>query len=205
MNRLRYYLLCAVLVAGCGPGTAESVDLPETGHSPIAVDVDEEARRAKSAIAELAASLQAELKRAMQEGGPVNAIAVCNSKAGPIAESVASEQGLQLGRVSLRNRNPANAPSSWQRLVLKSFENRKAAGEDPAGLSWMEVAEIQGRQQFRFMKAIPTSPLCLQCHGSAIAPDVSARLNELYPQDKATGFAEGDIRGAFVVTRTVTE
>ena len=111
------------------------------------------------------------------------------------------EQGLKLSRVSLRNRNPANAPEDWQIAVLQSFENRKDKGEDPASLSWHEIANVAGRQQFRFMKAIPTAPLCLQCHGSAITPDVEARLNELYPLDKATGFETGDIRGAFVVTR----
>lgn len=50
------------------------------------------------------------------------------------------------------------------------------------------------------MKAIPTAGLCLQCHGTAINPEVSAKLNELYPHDKAVGYREGDIRGAFLVT-----
>ena len=51
------------------------------------------------------------------------------------------------------------------------------------------------------MKAIPTAPLCLQCHGEAIAPPVAEKITKLYPEDKATGFREGDIRGAFVVTK----
>ena len=51
------------------------------------------------------------------------------------------------------------------------------------------------------MKAIPTQPLCLACHGQEIAPPVAEKLAELYPGDKATGFEEGDLRGAFVVVR----
>ena len=43
--------------------------------------------------------------------------------------------------------------------------------------------------------------MCLQCHGQSIAPDVREKLSGLYPEDKATGYREGDIRGAFVVTR----
>jgi hypothetical protein len=70
-------------------------------------------------------------------------------------------------------------------------------------MAWSEVAAIDGKQQFRFMKAIPTGALCLQCHGSNMSPEVSARLAELYPGDKATGYTEGDIRGAFVVTRNL--
>ena len=50
------------------------------------------------------------------------------------------------------------------------------------------------------MKAIPTDGLCLQCHGTAIPAEVADKLAELYPHDKAVGYREGDIRGAFVVT-----
>jgi hypothetical protein len=49
------------------------------------------------------------------------------------------------------------------------------------------------------MKAIPTGGLCLACHGETIDPAVAGKIAELYPEDKATGFREGDLRGAFVV------
>ena len=55
------------------------------------------------------------------------------------------------------------------------------------------------------MKAIPTGGLCLQCHGTAIAPPVAEKLAELYPGDKATGFEQGDLRGAFVITRQLDQ
>jgi hypothetical protein len=32
-----------------------------------------------------------------------------------------------------------------------------------------------------------------------IAPDVLEQLEKLYPDDTATGFSDGDLRGAFVV------
>ena len=53
------------------------------------------------------------------------------------------------------------------------------------------------------MKALPTQGLCLNCHGSEdkMAPEVKARLSELYPNDKATGYSEGQIRGALTVKR----
>ena len=55
------------------------------------------------------------------------------------------------------------------------------------------------------MKAIPTGAVCLNCHGTKIAPEVSQALAGLYPEDRATGFNEGDIRGAFVVTRKISD
>jgi cytochrome c553 len=156
---------------------------------------------ARAAIAAFGNELKAELMAAMQAGGPLNAIEVCATRAPAIAESVSIDSGMQLSRVSLRNRNPGNAPADWQASVLRDFEQRLAAGETAESLSWQEVADSSGRQEFRLMKAIPTAPLCLQCHGETIAPAVAKKIEELYPEDKATGFREGDIRGAFVVTK----
>jgi hypothetical protein len=203
MNRILVCLAGAVLIFG--QATAWPDDSAATAYSPIAVDMDAEIAKSKSAISVFAASLQAELKAAMQAGGPVRAISVCSTTAIPITQSVAAEQGLQLSRVSLKNRNPANLPNEWQRDVLESFERRKAAGEQATALTWSDVREVDSQPQFRFMKAIPTAGLCLQCHGKSLAPEVSARLEELYPEDKARGFEQGDIRGAFVVTRLVTD
>ena len=61
------------------------------------------------------------------------------------------------------------------------------------------VTGADGNRTFRYLKAIPTGPLCLKCHGSDLAPDLAAKLAELYPEDKAHGFAVGDLRGAFSV------
>jgi len=155
---------------------------------------------AKAAIKEFAGALQAELKAAMQSGGPVAAIAVCNTQAMPITQRVSAERGMDLSRVSLKNRNPANAPNGWQTAVLEGFEKQKAAGQDITGLAWSETVTVDGEQEFRFMKAIPTGGGCLLCHGTNLSPEIGQALAGLYPEDQATGFTEGDIRGAFVVT-----
>lgn len=156
---------------------------------------------AEAAIEAFAGSLQEELVTAMQESGPVNALGVCHTRAQPVAREVSEEHGMQLSRVSLKNRNPANSPNDWQARVLLDFEGRKINGEAITGLSYTEVVEQDGTRQFRFMKAIPIRAVCLTCHGTALAPDIKARLSELYPDDKATGFELGDIRGAFVVVK----
>jgi len=166
-----------------------------------ASDEAEELSRAKLASAAFATALKSELVIAMQSGGALEAIEVCHTRAHSIASQVSQETGMQLSRVSARNRNPGNAAQGWQLEVLSIFEQRRLAGESPATLSWHETAETGSGIEFRYMKAIPTGGLCLQCHGTGIAPDVAEKLAELYPQDKAVGYSEGDIRGAFLVTR----
>lgn len=153
---------------------------------------------AKEAVKALGGTLKAELQAAMKEGGPVNALGVCNTRAPEIAQSISSQQGLNVSRVSLKNRNPVMGKANdWQSAVLSDFNQRKLKGE-PAGE--IEYAEIKDNE-FRYMKAIPTDALCLSCHGESISPAVISKLEELYPDDKATGYREGDLRGAFVVVK----
>ena len=185
-NKFSIWCLTAALLPGALPATEQA-----------------QQAEAQAAIAAFAGALKAELTSAMQAGGPLNAIEVCNERAPVIAATVSTEKGMKLSRVSLRNRNPDNAPNDWQATVLQEFETRQAAGEDIGVLSWQDVAETGGQREFRFMKAIPTGALCLACHGEAIAPPVAEKITDLYPADRATGFREGDIRGAFVVTKTL--
>jgi hypothetical protein len=51
------------------------------------------------------------------------------------------------------------------------------------------------------MKPIPTTGLCLTCHGETLADEVSNKVKVLYPHDNATGFSLGDIRAAFTLQK----
>lgn len=156
---------------------------------------------AKEAIQAFGSTLKNELESAMKSGGPINALEVCNVKAPVIAEEISWEQDALVSRTSLKYRNPDNAPNEWQGKVLQDFETRKADGADPVTLVYSEIVN----NEYRFMKAIPTAGLCLTCHGTDISPEVTAELTRLYPQDQATGFKEGDLRGAFVVVKNLAE
>ncbi|MDD3519457.1 MAG: DUF3365 domain-containing protein, partial [Chromatiales bacterium] len=104
---------------------------------------------------------------------------------------------------SLKTRNAKNKPDAWEQKVLESFEQRKAAGEDVAKIDHFEVVTTDGKQEFRYMKAIPTGEVCLKCHGTEIDPAVIGKLDGLYPQDTARGFKQGDIRGAFTIRQSM--
>ena len=161
---------------------------------PEAVSQPDESR----AIAmEFMKTLKGELMQAMQAGGPVSAVEVCNLRAPAIATELGARKGWQVGRTSLKPRNLANTPDEWERAGLERFEQRKQDGEDPATLEYFEIVELDGQPMFRYLKAIPTAELCLTCHGENIDPAVAAKLTELYPRDQARGYKVGDIRGAF--------
>lgn len=146
-------------------------------------------------------ALKDELSRAIQAGGPTSAIDICRYRAPELAAKFSKEYGGRVSRTSLRIRNPANTPDKWEKKVLELFELRKRQGEDVTNLDFYEVVEHGGKPQFRYMKAIPTSEVCLTCHGSKINPGVAKQINKLYPKDRATGFKQGDLRGAFTLMR----
>lgn len=147
---------------------------------------------------EIAARFQKELSgrlmEAMSVGGPVKAIEVCNEDAPLIAAQLSRETGANVGRTALRVRNPANAPDALERAVLEEFQRTVQAGSPTP-----ERFDAAPDGSARYMKAILTQPMCLACHGPSLAPEVKAALATHYPSDQATGFAAGDLRGAFVV------
>lgn len=166
-----------------------------------ATDTDQLTAESRDAVKALATELKAVLQTTLKSEGPVVAVSVCNTQAPLLSGKVSAEKSMRVGRTSLRTRNDANAPDAWEAAVLEQFEERKAAGEAVTTLEYSEITQQNGNRVFRYMKAIPTDDVCLVCHGQQIPEDLSAKLDELYPNDNARGFSKGDIRGAFTVIR----
>jgi hypothetical protein len=166
--------------------------------------IEERTAACRAVAAEFMATLKAELMKAIREGGPVNAIEVCKNRAPEIAAQKSRATGWRVARTSLKVRNRANAPDAWERRVLESFEARRAKGEHVKDLEHGEIVTENGKRFFRYMKTIQTRGICLRCHGTNIDPAVSSALREFYPQDEATGFKLGDIRGAFTITQPIS-
>ena len=168
-------------------------------------DMDQNKVEAKRITGAFFEELKGELGKGMQAGGPVAAISVCNSLAPQIAMKHSKNSGWQVGRTSLKLRNPNNAPDAWESKVLQQFAERRAKGEGPDTLVYTETVEEGGDRYYRFMKAIVMPPLekmpCLKCHGENIDPKTAARLDELYPQDQARGYKAGQVRGAFTLKK----
>ena len=159
--------------------------------------------QAKTHIKTLAVALKSTLQHGMKDDGAAASIKLCNIQAPLITQASSAESGNSdwtISRTSLQLRSPANAPKAWIEQVLKDFDDRKKQGEDVNAIAHSEIRD----GQYYFVKAIPTQAGCLACHGSNVAVDVKAKLAELYPNDKATGYSVGDIRGAFIASKPIT-
>ena len=134
-----------------------------------------------------------ELSTALQEGlaqGPVAAIAACRLRAPEISAALSTDS-VRMGRSSHRLRNPANAAPSWVAPILDAY----VAGD----AEWSPGSVVLPDGRSGYVEPIGIKPLCLTCHGDSLAPDIAARIDELYPDDRAVGFQVGDLRGVFWV------
>ena len=155
--------------------------------------------RAHQAAAALTTELLGRLRKELEAGGPAKAIAVCSEVAPAIAARL-SRDGLTVRRVGTRVRNPANAPDAFEAAVLARWQQAIGRGVAPQEEdAWVEA---DGVRTLRVMRPVMTGKLCLACHGqvSGLDPAVRAALAERYPADRATGYREGDLRGAVSVT-----
>jgi hypothetical protein len=147
--------------------------------------------------------LMAVVRTEIQANGLDGAVAACNVKAPAMAKEAAQANGMQIRRVSLKNRNPKAVPDAWETTVLQDFDRRAAAGEAPATLEASTVEKQNGKTVFRYVKALPTQDMCLSCHGKAaeMEPQVVQKIKALYPMDKAMGYSAGQIRGAITLKK----
>lgn len=143
---------------------------------------------------QLAQGLMGALTAATAGGDFAAGVNACSTQAPAIAEQLQVASGgfeVRVGRTSERLRNPANAAPDWVAAAM--------ATPEPAG-AWSNGSRVGA------LTPIPTGALCVNCHGATeqLAPGVADVVARLYPDDRATGFAEGDLRGWFWVEVAAT-
>lgn len=144
----------------------------------------EKARAARDAMF---SSLKGRLMEVAGSEGPAAAIEVCSNEAPQIAERISREHGVTIGRTSHRLRNAGNAPPEWASQFVVDRVTEPTYLVRDGKLAALLPIRIQAQ--------------CLMCHGAedTVPADVKDALAKHYPDDQATGFRDGDLRGWFHV------
>ena len=195
-KRLALLVICLIVVSSL-PASAQK------GSKDIAFEkalID--ARKVSNQLAEKVRGL---LLQEIEKGGFSSAVRVCSETAQEITLQFNAQTGHDVRRISLKYRNPKNVPDAYEQRKLEEFNilNQKKELSN----EYSEIVEEQGKKYLRYLRPLIVAPLCITCHGSKenIPQEVKAILAERYPDDRATGFLVGDVRGAISVKIPVTE
>ncbi len=159
------------------------------GMFAFAADMD--VQKQKAAAGELKKTLIGELKAKMSEG-PIGAVEFCSKNAMNITDSVAKKHGLNIKRVSEKNRNSKNIVDESDKKALIQFADAIAKNKKP-----QDSIIVDGK----YYEPMLTNEMCAVCHGKEndMSKDVKEKIKQVYPNDKAVGYGVGELRGAIVV------
>lgn len=138
-------------------------------------------------------NLVGNLTKQISENGAKKALEFCNINAIPLTQKLEAENGVMIKRVSDKNRNPENAANVTELKIIEQFKIQLAKKE-----------ELKAKMENGvFYAPITTNAMCLQCHGSEkdIKPEVLAKIKSFYPNDKAFGYKENELRGLMVINK----
>lgn len=167
------FLVAAGLMGGCVKPMEPS---PET------------IQKIQQNLAPFKKQLQETLLGAMKQG-PAHAVEVCSDRAAKIAIE-ASKPGFAVGRSTDKPRNPNNKAYGWQHDAITYF----------ASIGKLEGATFSRRMPsgaIAYAEPITMGPVCLTCHGKNVENELQEKIRARYPQDQATGYEAGQLRGIF--------
>mgnify|MGYP001765506128 CR=1 FL=1 len=145
--------------------------------------------RGVAAMASFRQTLSGMLTAVVNAEGPVKAIDVCRSQA-PRLAAAASTDGVTVGRATDRARNSAHGLVGWRRDAFAEL-----AAMPPDARANARVVRTLDDGAVAIAQPLLINPPCLICHGTDLSAEVKAALATHYPDDQATGYAVGDLRG----------
>lgn len=129
---------------------------------------------------------------AIEKGGTEYAVEFCNTRAISLTDSIGDNFKMYIQRLSDKNRNPANAiQTQADSLAWKKIKSEKTA-----------FIEQDKNGTIYYYKPISVAMIsCIKCHGSKTDISESTRnmIAHKYPNDKATGYQMGDLRGMWKI------
>ena len=180
------FFITAMTFVGCGNKQEELTETEQTEYLEKGQDLATETQKV----------LGSNLMKAINEGGPINALEFCNIQAYPLTDSMATALKAHITRVTDKPRNQANMANKDELTYIASVKEKLGAGEQVSP----EISVMDGKVTGYY--PIITNQMCMQCHGSEndqINEETLAKINELYPNDQATGYGVGELRGIWVV------
>lgn len=154
---------------------------------------DQYVKKGEEVAANLRGELASKLKTKILLDGAAQAIPFCSKNALELTAQATKTTGvISVKRTSDKIRNQKNRADAKDLEAIAHL----AKSKEPYYLIKNSAAKTVS-----FYKPLLIQGVCLSCHGNEknIPEDVKKQLAALYPQDLATGYALGDLRGVIRV------
>ncbi len=136
------------------------------------------------------------LMGAINKKGTDEALTFCNLKAYSLIDSMATLLNAEISRVSDRPRNVNNLAVGEELEYIKKAKELLKNGKKIKA----QIKEKDGKMLAYY--PIMTNKMCLQCHGQVntqIKESTMALINKFYPEDKAKGYKENELRAIWKI------
>lgn len=137
------------------------------------------------------------LKKAVKDSGTAYAVSFCTLNAHGMTDSAGQLANVSMRRVSDKHRNPQNKASDAELEIIRQMKDSLALGTGAAPVFMEDESKISG--YFPLM----TMELCVKCHGMVESIDslTYSIVRQNYPDDQATGYSVGDLRGLLILEK----
>ncbi|HEY9169610.1 MAG TPA: DUF3365 domain-containing protein [Lutibacter sp.] len=143
-------------------------------------------------------ALSEKLTAQMKLGGPAQAIPFCNVEAIPLTQQLSDKYEVTIKRTSDKLRNSANKPSERELEIINTYHQLISSNQ-----AAKPIVEVDSNNKKHFYAPIIMKANCLTCHGKNeefMGVKTDSIIKSLYPNDKAIGYNEGDLRGIWSIT-----
>lgn len=137
------------------------------------------------------------LQEKLKEGGVAAALPYCPPENFAAIKALEEKYGATAHRTSSKLRNPNNKPEEKIDFYLQQYEQDK--------LKEPQVLELSQQDLLYTAPIYIRSEACLRCHGTPgqeIAAQDYQLLQQNYPNDQATGYKMGELRGMWYIRFT---
>ena len=211
MNKISYLAYAVALTALIACGDEKTTEQKE------AVTVEEQPKQIAEGVEELTIeesqaytlkgqkiaqqtfkALSGNLKKAMSEGGVVNAVKFCNVQESVIVDSLSKHYDVSIKRTSHKLRNEKNKPNASEQEMIDYYLNASKTTED----LFPEVKRNTDNT-VSFYAPIHLQPLCVTCHGTVgktVSESDYKSILALYPNDNAVDFDIDEFRGIWSIS-----
>lgn len=143
-------------------------------------------------------ALSEKLTEQMKMGGTAQAIPFCNVEAIPLTQELSEEYNVTIKRTSDKLRNQKNNPSARELEIINIYHKLISEKKEIT-----PIIEVDSNNNKHYYAPIILKANCLACHGKVeefVSVKTDSIIKSLYPNDKAIGYNEGDLRGVWSIT-----